>query len=129
MGKLENGRKVAAWKCPFPATLSKPFFKALPSIRSFFRDVNVVALITQFLWTTEPTEYFFPQRRSSPQHKWKQPPFASLSQENKNKKDGRTCHLGQMGVSDNKLQIRNGHILICRATNRCQVFNHPNCFP
>lgn len=55
MGKVETGRRVAAWKCPFPATLSKPFFKALPSIKSFFSNANAAALITQFLQTTEPT--------------------------------------------------------------------------
>lgn len=62
MGKMENGRRAAAWKCPFPATLSKPFSKALPSIKSFFSNVNPVVLITQFLRKTEPTQQFSPRK-------------------------------------------------------------------
>lgn len=40
MGNLENGRRVVAWKCPFPATPSQPFLKALPSIMRFFQQCN-----------------------------------------------------------------------------------------
>lgn len=56
MGNLENGRRVVAWKCPFPATLSKPFLKPCQVSWYFFSNITPVALITQLLQTTEPTQ-------------------------------------------------------------------------
>lgn len=52
MGNLENGRRVVAWKCPFPATLSKPFLKPC-QVSYFFSNVTPVVLNTQLLQTTE----------------------------------------------------------------------------